>query len=237
MPWNSKKGMRSDQALDEHFTPSLPAVNNYVDRGALDKKIFREFAQKGRQILVYGPTGASRISMVLDNLDLLNQRYNTKYVRVTISNSTTTESFITDVTKQLNLERNVQVTKAADNDAIIRGGVKFLNWSKASGEVQNRVSKQVTTGHYCGTDDFSILENVLFTTNIILIVNDMENLTDDARSLRVRLAEIAKSMSDDAINYSTSHAKMVFVGTVEIAEQLWNDVRSLKSRLATIKVL
>lgn len=236
MPWNSKKGMQSEQSLGEWFTPSLPAVNNYVDRGTLDKKIFREFAQKGRQVLVYGPTGAGKTSMVLDNLARLNHQYQTKYVRVTMTNSTTTESFIADVANQLNLERDVQVTEPAENGESIKGEFGLRRLLKISGELQDKVSKQVTTEHYSGTDDFSILEDVLFRTNTVLIVDDMENLTDNAQSLRIRLAEIAKNMSDDAVNYSTSYAKIVFVGIAETAEQLWNDVQSLKSRLATIKV-
>ncbi|CAJ1227898.1 AAA family ATPase [Lactiplantibacillus xiangfangensis] len=208
MPWNSKKGMQSEQSLGEWFTPSLPAVNNYVDRGTLDKKIFREFAQKGRQVLVYGPTSAGKTSMVLDNLARLNHQYQTNYVRVTMTNSTTTESFIADVANQLNLERDVQVTEPAENGESIKGEFGLRRLLKISGELQDKVSKQVTTEHYSGTDDFSILEDVLFRTNTVLIVDDMENLTDNAQSLRIRLAEIAKNMSDDAVNYSTSYAKL-----------------------------
>ncbi|VDG30378.1 ATP-binding protein [Lactiplantibacillus mudanjiangensis] len=236
MPWSEKKGMQSEKSLGEWFTPSLPAVDNYVDRGILDKKIFREFAQKGRQVLVYGPTGAGKTSMVLDNLGRLQEQYQTKYVRVTMTNETTTESFIADVANQLNLERDVQVIKTDENGQSIKGGLKILKWFDISAGVQDKVSKQTITEHYTGTDDFSVLENVLFTTNTVLIVDDMENLTDAARPLRIRLAEIAKNMSDDAINYPNSYAKIIFVGIAETAEQLWHDVQSLKSRLATIKV-
>lgn len=86
------------------------------------------------------------------------------------------------------------------------------------------------------SDDFSILKTELLTTNTVLIVDDMKNLTDIALPLRIRLAEIVKNMSDDAINYPNSYTKNIFVGIAETANQLWHDVQSLKSRLATIKV-
>lgn len=232
MSWDEKKGAKAEKALIDWFTPSLPAVDNYVGRGILDKKIYREFAQRGRQVLVYGPTGAGKTSMVLDNLKRLKEQYKTNNIRVTMTNTTDITSFVAEVANKLDLKRDVQTTEADESSLGFKVGFKSL----IGIGVDDKSSNQRVTERYTGTDDFSILEEVLFKTNTVLIVDDMENLSEKALPLRTRLAEIAKNMSDDAINYPNSYAKIVFVGIAATAEQLWDDVQSLKSRLATIKV-
>lgn len=232
MSWDEKKGAKAEKALIDWFTPSLPAVDNYVGRGVLDKKIYREFAQRGRQVLVYGPTGAGKTSMVLDNLKRLREQYKTNNIRVTMTNTTDITSFVAEVANKLDLKRDVQTTEADESNLGFKVGFKSL----IGIGVDDKSSNQRVTERYTGTDDFSILEEVLFKTNTVLIVDDMENLSEKALPLRTRLAEIAKNMSDDAINYPNSYAKIVFVGIAATAEQLWEDVQSLKSRLATIKV-
>lgn len=72
MAWDKDQ---AESELAKWFTPSKPATKNYVERGTLDRTIFREFAQQGRQVLVFGPTGAGKTSMVLDNLERLKSRY------------------------------------------------------------------------------------------------------------------------------------------------------------------
>jgi len=233
MAWNSKK---AEQELTKWFTPSKPATRNYVDRGTLDRTIFREFSQQGRQVLVFGPTGAGKTSMVLDNLGKLKSYYDTDYVRVTMTSTTSIASFIADVAYKLNLNREVQSIKTNEDSQGAEGGVKILSWFSANLSEQTKNAQQTTVERYAGADDFAILEEALFKRNTVLVVDDMENLSGQADKLRIRLAEIAKNMSDDAVNYDDSYAKIVFVGIASTAEQLWHDVQSLKSRLATISV-
>lgn len=231
MEWNSEQ---AETELTKWFTPSKPATRNYVGRGTLDKTIFREFAQQGRQVLVFGPTGAGKTSMVLDNLNKLKNTYGTDYVRVSMTNSTTIESFVANVANQLGLVRSVQTITTSEARQNLEAG--FKQWVSLGGSKQNTTTQQEVTKQYVGFDDFVILEEILFKRNTVLVVDDMENLSDEAQNLRVRLAEIAKNMSDDAVNYEESYAKIVFVGIARTAEALWQDVQSLKSRLATISV-
>ncbi|WP_164505147.1 ATP-binding protein [Companilactobacillus hulinensis] len=233
MAWN---GTKAELELAKWFTPSKPATRNYVGRGTLDKTIFREFSQQGRQVLVYGPTGSGRTSMVLDNLEKLRDQYGTNSVRVSMTNTTTLDSFIADVANKLNLARQIQTIETNEDNIKGSSGIKVFNWFNANLEGQNRTTTQDVVEKYTGTDDFSILEEALFKRNTVLVVDDMENLTEKAANLRIRLSEIAKNMSDDAVNYDDSYAKIIFVGIASTAEQLWHDVQSLKSRLATISV-
>ncbi|WP_334341455.1 ATP-binding protein [Companilactobacillus sp. HBUAS56275] len=228
MRWDRDK---SENELTKWFTPSKPATKNYVGRGTLDRTIFREFSQQGRQVLVFGPTGAGKTSMVLDNLAKLKEKYGTNSIRVTMTNTTNLESFIADIANKLHLMRNVKTIETNEKSNNVDGSIKIFSWSARGKESQQDISEQ-----YTGTDDFAILEEALFKSNTVLVVDDMENLSDEATDLRVRLAEIAKNMSDDAVNYEKSYAKIIFVGIANTAEQLWSDVQSLKSRLATISV-
>ncbi|AVK61368.1 hypothetical protein C5Z25_06115 [Lactobacillus sp. CBA3605] len=231
MAWDSKK---AEVELTKWFTPSKPATRNYVDRGALDKTIFREFSQQGRQVLVFGPTGAGKTSMVLDNLNKLQALYQTNSVRVTMTNTTTVESFLSDIALKMNLTRKGQQvsTTEAGHDTVLG----LAKWVALRSSQQIKNTQQVVDEQYTGTDDFAILEEALFKRNTVLVVDDMENLSADAKNLRIRLAEIAKNMSDDAVNYEDSYAKIIFVGIAQTAEELWRDVQSLRSRLATISV-
>jgi len=233
MSWNREK---SEDELAKWFTPSKPATKNYVDRGTLDKTIFREFSQQGRQVLVFGPTGAGKTSMVLDNLAKLKKRYQTNFIRVTMTNATTMDSFIATIAFKLGLIRQVQVLETSEANQSVKGGIKLFNWFAAKTNGQSTHTTQETSERYSGTDDFAIIEEALFKRNTVLVVDDMENLSKNADDLRIRLAEIAKNMSDDAVDYDDSYAKIVFVGIADTAEQLWHDVQSLKSRLATISV-
>jgi len=152
-----------------------------------------------------------------------------------MSNTTTIESFIADVAGRLRLSRVVQRIQT-NEDGVQAEAKAGLRWFSLRAEVQSQSTNQNITEQYMGNDDFAILEEVLFKRNTVLIVDDMENLSGEADSLRVRLAEIAKNMSDDAVNYENSYAKIVFVGIAETAKELWHDVQSLRSRLATIAV-
>lgn len=233
MSWDKNN---AETKLTKWFTPSKPATKNYVGRGDLDRTIFREFAQQGRQVLVFGPTGAGKTSMVLDNLEKLKNTYGTDYVRITMTKTTTIETFISEVARRLNLVRNVQTIDTNEGTLNASGGFNVRSWVSLNLGAQNKTSQKNVVEQYTGVDDFSILEEALFNRNTVLVVDDMENLSSKADDLRVRLAEIAKNMSDDAVNYDDSYSKIVFVGIADTAEQLWDDVQSLKSRLATISV-
>ena len=233
MAWDKDQ---AEGELAKWFTPSKPATKNYVERGTLDRTLFREFAQQGRQVLVFGPTGAGKTSMVLDNLERLKSRYGTTYIRVTMTNKTTIESFLADIAFKLGLTRQVQLVDTDESHSKVGGNFKLFHWFSVGADGENQRSQQRIVERYTGSDDFAILEEALFKRNTVLVVDDMENLTDTAEELRIRLAEIAKNMSDDAVNYEDSYAKIVFVGIATTAEQLWADVQSLKSRLATIAV-
>jgi len=85
-----------------------------------------------------------------------------------------------------------------------------------------------------GVDAFNLLAKQLLENNMILVIRELT--IAQSASLRIRLAEIAKSMSDDAINYENSYAKVSFTGPADVVQQMWQDVPSLESRMATISV-
>lgn len=232
MTWNKNK---AEVELNKWFTPSKPATKNYVDRGNLDRTIFREFSQQGRQVLVFGPTGAGKTSMVLDNLEKLKKQYHTNSVRVTMTKTTTLNSFIAEIARKLKVLRPIQTEEINEDDTTGNVGVN-IGIVNAKINESGKTSVHNTLEPYAVEDGFSELEDILFRTNTVLVVDDMENLSEQAENLRTRLAEVAKNMSDDAVNYDESYAKIVFVGIADTAEQLWHDVESLKSRLATISV-
>lgn len=227
------KKERSDQ-LNRWFTPTQPAKQNYVSRGKLDRLIERVFARKGTQILIYGPSGAGKTSMVIDNLGKLEKSYGTTYIRVTMSETTTTESFIANAAQSMGMVREVQRTTSTDINGKANIAMGLVKWLSASAELSSSKSVAKTTEQYAGNDDFNVLKQALFKRNMILVVDDMEKLKDNG--LRTRLAEIAKNMSDESINYDDSWAKLVFVGIASTAEDLLNADMSLESRLATLAV-
>lgn len=205
---------------------------DYIKRDTQTKTIFREFSQSGRQILVFGPNSTRKTRLVLDNLSKLKSRYNTNNIWVTMTETTTVESFIADVFFKLHLTRQVQTPATSETHHSAHGSIHVLNWL----EKKDKNTQSAVTEQYIGIDDFVILATVLFKQNTVLVVDNMEKLTSSAEDLRTRLAEIAKNMADDAINFEDSHAKIIFIGMANTAEQLWQPVQSLKGRLATISV-
>lgn len=222
-----------EKALNTWFTPSQPAKKNYVGRGHLDKVIERAFSRKGNQVLIYGKTGAGKTSLVFDNLSTLNRLYGTQYIRIQVSELMTIESFVADVAQALNLVREVNHT-VSDSKNNKGGGKLSFKWLSFQGEtsVTNNNSKVVE--EYTGNDDFNIIKKVLLKRNTILFIDDMERMQDE--TLRTRLAEIAKNMSDESADYYDSYAKIIFVGIASTADELMKADISLTSRLSTIEV-
>lgn len=52
-----------DGYLDKFFTPSSPAVDNYVSRNDADERLIDALSEKGLQIIVYGSTGVGKSSL------------------------------------------------------------------------------------------------------------------------------------------------------------------------------
>ncbi|TGD22725.1 hypothetical protein EGT49_08060 [Companilactobacillus suantsaicola] len=159
----------------------------------MNKNIFREFSQQGRQILLYGADREEKMNTALENLSKLSEKYGTSFIKASVTRFSTVEDFTVDLFNKIHVQ----------NLDLING--------------------------------FTILEEELFKQNTVLVIDGMEEINNNI-ALREKLAELAKSMSDNSIYYENSYAKVIFIGTVNTAELLWNDVQSLKSRMATISI-
>ncbi|NLR09067.1 MULTISPECIES: hypothetical protein [Lactobacillaceae] len=105
------------------------------------------------------------------------------------------------------------MTDAADNLAFIMTVTRQLNLDKPS--------NWRITGNFAEINELSNLVELLLKTDTILVVENLENMPEKALSLRIRLAGMAKNLSDEAINYLDSYAKIIFTGVEETAAQLW----------------
>jgi len=225
---------QKETALNTWFTPAQPATKNYVSRGHLDKTIQRTFETKGQQILIYGQTGAGKTSMVIDNLNSLYTKYGTDNIRIQISETTTLDSFKADVAQALKLVRNVNQSQTKGVSGKVTASANLISWFSTSLQGTGQTSTTTSTEFYSGNDEFAIIQEVLFKRDTILVIDDMEKLHDE--TLRTRLAEVAKNMSDNSVSYSESYAKIIFVGIADTANQLIKADSSLESRLDTIEV-
>lgn len=205
-----------------------------VGQKALNKTLRRAFLQQGQQVLVIGSASVEKARVVLCNLHQLERTYAIHFVRIEITKSTTVERFIAAVSIQLGFARSTRtMTTLVAGQKLI---ANVQQWSSSAG-TESKVVTEPVTERYVGTDDFKILEEILFNRNTILVIDDIENLSADAQGLQAKLAELAKSMSNNAVDYEDPYAKLVFIGTVTTAAELRQVVQSLQAALIPITTL
>jgi Archaeal ATPase. len=220
----------------QYFTPTSPASENYISRGPeYDMATFSDFETVGRQIIVYGESSVGKTSLIKHNLRKLKLEQGVNFIEVRIRNTTTLNTFLTQVLKKLGFRQGVteQETRGTTTQGKLKGDTKLpiLNaGATLSGEMSNTTTTQFD---YISNVDFDDVIDIMIDTNTILFVDDMEKLEDN--ELRITLADLAKNLSD-AVSDSNSLAKLVFAGATTDVESLLNADISLQYRLVTREI-
>lgn len=79
--------------------------------GSVEKRIFREFSQPGRQIIVVGPNGQEKINLVRASLKQLSVKYDTHSLYILVTSTMTLEAFMDEIAWRLQLPNKPLVSE------------------------------------------------------------------------------------------------------------------------------
>jgi len=191
------------------FTPSVPAVQNFVDRPDLMRAIDGAFRTPGKQIVLYGETGVGKTSAAIYALFVKKKR---PYVRVQCQPAYST----TDLVKSI-LEEMERVLRVRTCDSGI-------------GYIPEETVRQVPPG-FIGDPTPKALVEACGRLRVTVIIDDYEKARD--RIVKRELANLAKEFSDRAAELP---GRLLIVGIHESPGLMIRLDESLNRRLAQIPV-
>lgn len=214
--------------LNEKFTPTSPAIDNYVRRPNVDRDFRKALFEQGLQIIVYGPTGVGKSSLVWSKLE--NERI--PYIRFGFDAMVNEENFCPKIMNALGFEKFVQRQDGTESGtgAEISAGAKIWQLISFKGKFKanSKVTNQQITIPYYSDADIDAVANALEETGCVLFLDDVEKADDKLKKL---IAHLGKKLSDNSVVGSTN-AKIIYAGVSQEVRKLIEVDSSLRDRLS-----
>lgn len=211
-----------------YFTPSKPAIENYIIRGDVDDKFNDALYEPGLQIIVYGSTGVGKSSLIWSTLE----RENLNYIRIGFDKTINEQNFCPKIMSELGFERITQKANETTNGTSvgIEAGATFWNLIKFKGKMaaNSSTKKENIRVPYYNDADIDAVVKALTKTNCILFLDDVEKADNE---LRTTIAHLGKKLSDNSVVNKTN-AKVIYGGVSQEVNKLISVDKSLRDRLA-----
>lgn len=218
-----------NEALNKWFTPSRPAVWNYIGRGEDDIRFRDALHEPGLQIMVYGPTGVGKTSLVLSQLNELTLTHITFPFDAGIN----ADSIFAKIMQSLGFERVVskssKESKTLSNESQLKGGIwNLVSFQGKIGGSKGNESISLKAPYHTDADA-DLVAKALAELNCVIFFDDIEKVSDD--KTRQLLTHLAKKLSD-ITSVSNTKGKVIFAGISQEVERLIPLDPSLRDRLA-----
>lgn len=216
------------QILNEHYTPSSPAIKNYYHRIEIDNEFRDALDEKGLQLIVYGATGVGKTSLILSQLEKANETY----LYFPLDTTITDANFCAKVMEKLGFKKISQQKTGQDSEFYSEGTVKGIVWGLITfggkiGGKDKKIEEKVEIPYYNDADLDSVVE-ALKLLNCKLVLDDLEKAKDE---LKLPISHLGKKLSDVTATSNTS-AKIIYAGITQEVSSLINVDESLRDRLA-----
>jgi Cdc6-like AAA superfamily ATPase len=216
-------------SLANHFTPTSPAVHNYVNREKEDEEFSSALTQPGLQIIVYGPTGVGKTSMVWSTLE----KYGFNYLMFPFDTTITKENLCSKIMNKLGFEKRTQQTVSKEqgyNGEVAAGGTfwSLITFKGKIGANGKKIQTDINVPYYSDADVDAVVD-ALHSTGCVLYFDDLEKVKDD--EIRLMIAHMGKKLSDKAA-IDFSGAKIIYAGISQEVSKLIALDSSLRARLA-----
>ncbi len=210
------------------FTPTRPATHTFVERDeSTSRRIEQAFLTPGMQVVVYGPTGSGKTTLVRNKLTQLGPD-NTITCRCT-STSTFAE-IVTSAFTKLDARYTAEETRGGAARAGQIGG-SFLGTGVTLGYTGK--SKPATTKKSVTPPPVTVeqLGEYLGRANANLIIEDLHKVNAEEKA---RVAEAMKLFMDLAGNYPK--LRIIALGARDTAEDILRLDSEMTNRVAEIGV-
>lgn len=216
------------EKLDKYFTPSKPAIENYILRGDVDDKFIDALYEPGLQIIVYGSTGVGKSSLIWSTLE----REKLNYIRIGFDKTINEQNFCAKIMAELGFERTTQNAKEMTSGTSVgmEAGTTFWNLINFKGkfDANSSTKKGNICVPYYNDADIDAVVKALTETNFILFLDDVEKADNE---LRTTIAHLGKKLSDNSVVNKTN-AKVIYGGVSQEVNKLISVDKSLRDRLA-----
>lgn len=218
--------------VDKYFTPSSPAIENYISRKDADGRFLDALFERGLQIIVYGPTGVGKSSLVLSALE----KNNIPYLWFRFDDTINENNFCAKVMNDLGFTKTTQETNQSESgsEAEISAGTKIWKLIDFKGKFKadSKKSFENIVIPYYNEADIDAVCRALQETNCILFLDDVEKTST---SLKKIIAHLGKKLSDaSAISHCGS--KIIYVGISQEVNKLIEVDSSLRDRLSDQRI-
>ncbi|MBF4695089.1 hypothetical protein [Fusibacter ferrireducens] len=221
------------EKINKRFTPTSPAVHNYVEKGTKHEELSESAYQKGCQIIVYGESGVGKTSLIWSQL--VKEEIN--FTRIGIDTTITRANFCSKVMEELGFQKTTQKESQTGNgtEASIGAGAKL--WSlidfKGTFKANSNEIKKIVNIPYYSEADIDAVSKALYSTNSILFIDDIEKADDE---LRILISHLGKKLSDDSAGNTSAIPKIIYAGISNDVDRLIITDESLSSRLTDYKI-
>lgn len=212
--------------LKEVFTPTIPARLTFVSRESVQKNLERAIMQPGKQLVIYGPSGAGKTTIIKNMFEEL------KIPSVTTSckNNMTLSNLIIELIRKLQIP-------IIDNQEVVNGGefggdisISLFGFGAKTNSKLLDTKKTTYKNIDYGTSIHALIDE-LGKRNICWIIEDFHKIEESEKK---EFSQIMKMFMDSADLYP--EIKIISIGAVNTAREVINYDSELNNRVAEIQV-
>jgi hypothetical protein len=212
---------------NEVFTPTLPAKLTFVERATVDDKLVRALQTPGKQIVVFGHSGAGKTTLIDNKLEQIFETHITTRCMAGM----TFEQIVLNAFDQLSpyYKKDVQFEKSSGRKAslqseyeIVKAGLELSSSEKESSTSSRMLPPQLTP---------QFLGALMGDAKACWLIEDFHKVGEPEK---VKLAQTMKVFMDVAASYPD--LKVVAIGAVSTGREVVRYDQEMSGRVAEISV-
>ena len=209
------------------FTPAQPASLTYVERKSADKQLTRALLTPGKQLIIYGHSGAGKTTIIQKKLVDLSLGH----VTTRCMGGITLTDVIIDAFNQLDVYYS-KSNESKDNKGI--GGELSASYLGIKASIKSDLSTSKSSVKSRAVDlpiTPQTLAKYFGEANYCWVIEDFHKMPEEEK---VKLSQIMKVFMDMSIDYP--NLKIIALGAVNTARQVVQYDPEMKNRVSEIYV-
>ncbi len=213
--------------LNEVFTPSRPALLTYIERQHVNKRFDRALNTPGKQVILYGYSGAGKTTMLTNKF----RSDNIKSITTRCVNGMTLNDLVIDAFNQLEVYYK-DTSEGTENKKNENGLSVSYFGLKASLNNENGTSNITTTRRAV---ELPItpqnLAKYMGTSGNCWVIEDFHKIETNEKTL---MAQIMKVFMDSSVEFPS--LRIIAIGAVNTAREVVQYDPEMRNRISEIEV-
>lgn len=222
-----KKEERRIYKLSEIFTPSQPALYTYIERQSVNRRLERALKTPGKQIILYGHSGAGKTTILTNKL----RTDNIKHITTRCVQRMNLGDIVRDAFNQLEIyfqssTEDIETAKIGGTLSASYFGIKASLSGEQSGNLKTTSKRAVELPITPQT-----LASYLGVSGNCWVIEDFHKIDFSEKTL---MAQIMKVFMDSSVEYN--NLKIIAIGAVNTAREVVQFDPEMKNRISEIEV-